>query len=167
MVATHPGADVDDAAPALAPHRWQNGAAGQVRPPHVDCDGQVPLGRAYLQDALAQHHDPGVVHQHVDPAVPVEHLPDHLRDLRFIRHVTGHGKGLSPGGLDVPGGLLDVPRQPRGRLGPGANGHLSPLPGVLLGDGPAQAAAGPGDDSHKPFHFAHVIPLGESGFASP
>ena len=78
VVVAHPGTDVYDAAPALFHHRGQDGPAYQKGPSHVCCENLVPERWRDLQYGMAQGHRTGVVHQHIDTAVPVDYLPDHI-----------------------------------------------------------------------------------------
>jgi hypothetical protein len=69
------------------PHRLRHGQhAG-----HVELQDLAELGRVHLHQRPVQA-GAGVVHQPVDPLVPVEGGGQQVSNLRWVGHVGGHGQ---------------------------------------------------------------------------
>src|SRR5262249_20850013 len=88
-----------------------------------------------------------VVDQHVDPPEPLEGLGRHALNLVGVPHVDLHGEGAGAERLHLGGDREDGAGEFRRRFGALRRDHDgAPLPGQPEGDGPSDAAAGPGDD---------------------
>ena len=102
----------DDVPVTLGPHDRVDRLDAVDHAAQVDVDGAVPVLGCELLDAPGDG-DPGVVVEHVDPAVPVHHRARHGRERLPVAHVeqgvggvagveVGHHHGVA--GHDVGGG---------------------------------------------------------------
>ena len=125
---------------------------------------QLHRGVEYLVHVTGPH-IAAVVHQHVDPAPPLEDGGDGRPERGPVEKVEIDRQGpahppLRPGrgGVQRPGKGPGVGAgDRRGVLsllpfvdGAGADGHIESGPGQMDGDGFADPPAGPGDEGHAP-----------------
>ena len=85
--------------------------------------------------------DAGVVDQHVDAAVELQHLGHQRIDLGALRHVEHAPKRLCTQDLALRHHLVD------GVLAQVADHHGGPFGGELKGGGGANALSGTGDEA--------------------
>ena len=114
------------AARALLNHRRQRVLRDQVRRLQVDGHDPVPHGLVHVDDLLDVG-DPGVVHDHVDAAEPLDGGLAHRLDGRGVGQIGRRGEGLAAGIGDGVEGLrrpflaarVDRDRRPFSRVGLG------------------------------------------------
>ena len=91
----------DDVPVALGPHDRVDRLDAVDHAAQVDVDRAVPVLRRQLLDAPGDG-DPGVVVEHVDPAVLVHHRTDDGRERLPVAHVEQHVGGRGGGGRPPP-----------------------------------------------------------------
>ena len=109
-------------------------------------------------------HDPGIVHQDVEPAVGVDGLLDHGAGILEAGDVAVVGRGLAAALGDDVHGEVGVPTLTLAadRAAQIVDDDLGPLLGQLHGVTPADAVPGPGDDGDLAVEQSHC-PLSSSG----
>ena len=151
------GGDVDDAATvALVDQHRQRGPGEAQHVAEVDGVEGVPLlFGGLLEPAPGEEVVADVVHDDVEPAVPLERPGDEPGGGAGVTHVEDHGRRLTAGRARRPP-PSPAPGRRRSRRPP-----RGPVSGEGLGDATTQAPASAGDDRHparqQPLHRSLLV----------
>ena len=137
--------DVDDNAALCRQHRPQHGLAAQKRAAHMHGKHPVEIGGRQV-DETGLMHVPGIVDQ--NRAIPECGLGrgHQTGDIAFNRDIAGHRKGLAAKRHDFARHRLGA--RPQNII----DGDRHPVPGKAMGNSPANAGTGPGDDGNRLAH---------------
>ncbi len=103
------GRNIDDASPALAPHRADRSARHQEDAAYIDRHRVLPSLQGHFLDirAVGALRGRGVVHQNIEPAMASERVLHQPRGIRLAAHISANPACRTACGLD----LLDKGRQ--------------------------------------------------------
>ena len=152
------GAVVDDPAPArrLVFHQAKRLAGTQERPGQVHIDDAPPLLVGQVFQRHRRRPGAGVVEQHVEAPVALDHGADQALPVRFLGRVRGDEARVC---AEPFGDRLPL------RLAPAGEKNSRALLDEQLRGALADAARSAGHDRHLAVEHAHVVPPSPLHFA--